>query len=459
LSSKLKLFSFTGGIHPPHNKHLTEDKKIEICKVPEIVAIPLQQHTGAPCEALVKIGDEVKLGQKIGQSRGFVSAPVHSSVSGIVKSIETVNLPNGGKSKAIIIANDGKDTLDGSLNTEKKLEDLSRNELLNIITEAGIVGLGGACFPTHVKLSPPDDKKIELVILNGSECEPYLTSDYRLMIEYPEEIIYGMKVIMKILGVSQGYIAIEDNKPEAIESMKDAAQYHDGIQVLSLPTRYPQGAEKQLIYSITGCQVPSGGLPTDIGIEVNNVCTAAAISRAVRIGQPLYQRIVTVSGGAVREPKNLLVRIGTSFREVIDYCGGWTEEPEKIISGGPMMGTAQHTLDVPVTKETSGILLFTKKEAAKAEPSNCIRCARCLHVCPIGLLPMNISSQSLMGNYEEAEKLHALDCIECGCCSYICPASRPLLHSIRVAKREILAANKQNTQTKQEVESNEQKNK
>lgn len=441
--SKRKLLSFTGGIHPPQNKHLTEDKKVEICKVPEVVTIPLQQHTGAPCESLVKKGNKVKLGQKIGQPRGFISAPVHSSVSGEVQSIEVVDLPNGRKSSAVIIANDGKDTPDDSLNVERKLEDLSKEELRDIIMEAGIVGMGGACFPTHVKLSPPVDKKIELVILNGSECEPYLTSDYRLMIEHPEEIIYGMKVIMKILGVSQGYIAIEDNKPEAIKVMTNVAKNQKGIQVLSLRTKYPQGSEKQLIYAVTGRKVPSGGLPADIGIEVNNVLTAAAIARAVRVGQPVYQQIVTVSGGAVKEPKNLLVRIGTSFREVIECCGGWTEEPEKIISGGPMMGVAQYTLDVPVIKETAGILVFTKKEAVQAEPSNCIRCARCVNVCPIGLLPMNISAQSLLGNYEEAEKLHALDCIECGSCSYICPASRPLLHSIQVAKKQIIETNKQ----------------
>ena len=444
MSSKLKLFSFSGGIHPPENKHMTENKKIETCKSPDIVTIPLLQHTGAPCERLVAKGDEVKLGQKIGEPKGYISAPVHSSVSGVVKSIETVDLPTGIKANAVIIENDGKDTPEEPLTSGKRLEDFSIKELQNLVLEAGIVGLGGACFPTHVKLSPPDDKKIDIIILNGAECEPFLTSDHRLMVEKPEEIIYGMKVIMKILNVSQGYIAIEDNKPDAINIMKEAAQKEKDIQIIALPTRYPQGAEKQLIYAVTGRQVPAGGLPADIGVEVNNVCTAAAIARAIQTGMPLYQRIVTVSGGAVKEPKNVLVRLGTSFRDVIEFCGGWTEEPAKIINGGPMMGTALHTLDVPVTKQTSGILLFTKKEAEQPEPSNCIRCARCHYVCPIRLLPMNISAQSLLGNYEEAEKLHALECIECGCCSYICPASRPLLQSIQVAKKEIIEARKQN---------------
>jgi electron transport complex protein RnfC len=442
-----KLLSFAGGIHPPHSKHFTEDKKIELCKVPDIVKIPLLQHIGAPCEALVKPGDKVRLGQKIGQPRGFVSAPVHSSVSGTVKAIETVTLPNGSKAQAVVIVNDGQDTRDESMKAGS-LEKLTAEELKALIMESGIVGMGGATFPTHVKLSPPAEKKIDTVILNGAECEPFLTSDYRLMLENPEDIIYGLKAIMKIFGVSKGFIGIEDNKEKAIRSMEAAAAKENGIEIKRLRTKYPQGAEKQLIYAITKRQVPSGGLPMDVGAVVNNVGTAAAIAHAIRTGEPLYQRIVTVSGGAVKEPKNLMVRIGTSYQDVVDFCGGFKEEPAKVISGGPMMGIAQYSLDIPVTKGTSGILLFTEKEAAVPEPSNCIRCGRCVSVCPIHLLPLNLSALSLKGNYEEAEKLHALDCVECGSCSFICPAARPLLQSIRVAKREIIAARKRNAQAK-----------
>lgn len=438
-----KLLSFAGGVHPPHSKHFTEDKKVELCTVPAVVTIPLQQHIGAPCEPLVKAGDTVKLGQKIGQPKGFVSAPVHSSVSGKVKAVEPVEVAGGGKVLAVVIENDGLDTKDETI-VSGSIDKYNDNELKNIVLEAGIVGMGGAAFPTHVKLSPSADKKIDTIILNGAECEPYLTSDYRLMIENPQKVIYGLKVLMKIMGVKAGYIGIEDNKPKAVKAMKDAAGSDDAVRIVTLRTKYPQGAEKQLIYAITGRQVPSGGLPMDVGAIVNNVGTAAAIADVVQTGEPLYQRIVTVTGGGVKEPKNLLVRIGTPFSAVLDFCGGISENTAKVISGGPMMGIAQHTLNVPVVKGTSGILVLTEEEARIPLPSACIRCGRCVSVCPMNLLPLTLSAQALNRNYEEAEKMHAMDCIECGSCSFVCPANRPLVDSIRVAKREITAARKRN---------------
>lgn len=436
-----KLLSFRGGVYPPDKKSFTEDKEIQVCKVPNIVKIPLQQHIGAPCEALVKPGDKVKMGQKIGQPKGYVSAPVHSSVSGTVKAIEIVSLPNSHKSQTVVIENDGLDTLDDTLKPSD-LQQLSADELKEIIMEAGIVGMGGASFPTHVKLSPPPEKEIHTIILNGSECEPYLTADSRLMMEYADDIVFGLKVIMKTLGVTKGYIGIEDNKPDAISMMTAAVANEPNIQIMSLRTKYPQGSEKHLIYALTRCQVPSGRLPIDVGTIVDNVSTAAAIARAVRYGEPSYQRVVTVTGNAVKEPQNLLVRVGTSLQDVVDFCGGLKEEPAKVICGGPMMGTAQHSLDVPVIKGTTGILLFTQAEAAIPESSNCIRCGRCVAVCPTRLMPFYISAQSINGNYEETDKLNAMDCIECGSCTFICPAKRPLMQHIRIAKKEIMAARK-----------------
>jgi len=437
----MKLLSFRGGTHPPSKKHFTEGKAVEKAAVPPIVSIPLQQHIGAPCEAIVKPGDRVKMGQKIGQPKGFVSAPVHASVSGIVKSIQPVPSATGGQVLAVVIENDGLDTLYDSI-TPRDIDSLTPEELKTLILESGIVGMGGATFPTHVKLSPSPEKKIDTVILNGAECEPYLTADHRLMLEQPHEIIYGLKAIMKVLGVTKGFIGIEDNKPDAIQSMRKAAEGEGNIQIKALKTKYPQGAEKQLIEAITKRQVPSGKLPMDVGVVVNNVGTAAAIAKAIKTGIPLIERIVTVAGGAVKEPKNLLVRIGTSFKDVIEQCGGFKEEPAKVISGGPMMGLAQYTLDVPVTKGTSGILLLTHQEAEVPPVQPCIRCGKCIGVCPIHLVPLNISAFALNEDFDNAEKAHALDCIECGSCSYICPAKRPLLQSIRMAKRAIIANRK-----------------
>jgi electron transport complex protein RnfC len=430
------VLTFRGGVHAPHRKNDTRNKAIEIMKAPGLVYIPLQQHIGAACQPLVKPGDVVKLGQKIGEPGGFVGAPVHASVSGIVKDIRQVPHPSVGSGLAVVIENDGKDEPDDSI-TPGDISSMDADRIKELILEAGIVGMGGAAFPTHVKLSPPKEKPIDTVILNGAECEPYLTADHRLMLEAAENVADGLKVIMKVLGVERAYIAIEDNKPDAVRIMTDTVKEVQGVDVTVLKTKYPQGAEKQLIYVVTGRQVPSGGLPMDVGVIVSNVGTSAAIARAIKTGMPLVERVVTVTGSGVAEPKNLMVRIGTSFMDVIQACGGFVEEPAKVISGGPMMGIGQYTLDVPVIKGTSGILVLTREEAKIPDVEPCIRCAKCVDACPMGLMPLMISAYALKEDYDNSEKFHAMDCIECGCCSYSCPAKRPLVQSIRVAKKMI----------------------
>ncbi|KXG77076.1 electron transport complex subunit RsxC [Thermotalea metallivorans] len=430
--------SFRGGVHPPHFKEATARLKVEKAKEPQIVTIPLQQHIGAPCEPIVKVGDKVKVGQKIGEATGFVSVPVHSSVSGEVKQVTRLLTPTG-ETTCVVIESDGLNTVHENVVPKGDIGSLSGKEILDIIKEAGIVGMGGAAFPTHVKLSPPPEKKIETVILNGAECEPYLTADHRLMLENPGDIVYGLKAMMKVLNVSKAYIGIEDNKPDAIENMKKAVEKEKGIEVVGLHTKYPQGAEKQLIYACTKKEVPSGGLPMDVGVVVNNVGTAAAIATAIKTGMPLIERIATITGKGVKEPKNLLVKIGTSFKEIIEQCGGYNGNPGKIIMGGPMMGLAQYTDEIPVVKGTSGILVLTPEEARLPEPKPCIRCGKCVEICPAFLQPLYISAYALQNMHETAEKYNALDCIECGSCSFICPSKRPLLQSIRVSKREIIA--------------------
>lgn len=438
----MKRFTFRGGVHPPHFKKATEKLPVEKAKEPKMVTIPLQQHIGAPCEPLVKVGDKVKIGQKIGQSDAFVSAPIHSSVAGTVKKIAWLDSSTGSKAQCIIIEADGTNEIHEDVKPRGELHKLNRKEILEIIREAGITGMGGAGFPTQVKLSPPPEKKIDTVILNGAECEPYLTADHRVMLEQPEKIVFGLKAIMKALDVRKGYIGIEDNKLDAIKVMEKAVLNEPDIEIAAVKTKYPQGDEKRLINSITGREVPSGGLPMDVGLVVNNVGTAAAIADAIKTGMPLIERVVTISGSAVKQPKNLLVKVGTSFKEVIEQCGGYKEEPGKIISGGPMMGIAQYGDEVPVIKGTSGILVLNKKEAKIPEPQPCIRCGKCVDICPVNLQPLFIAKFTEKRLYDEAEKYRALDCIECGSCSYICPSKRPLLQSIRIGKREIISQRK-----------------
>lgn len=425
--------NFRGGVHPEHRKELTASLAITAATIPRKVVIPLQQHIGAPCEPLVKVGDAVKVGQMIGDSEAFVSAPVHASISGTVAAIEPYNHPLGRKVTAIIIEGDGRDEWCSELEPVEKVDDLSPEEIRARIRSAGIVGLGGAAFPAHVKLSPPEGKAIDTVIINGAECEPYLTADHRLMLERPEDIVFGLEVIMKALGAGRGIIGIEDNKPDALRVMRQAIEGKSDMSVVALKTKYPQGAEKMLILATTRRRVPSGGLPLDVGVVNHNVGTTVAIAEAVRKGKPLIERVVTVTGEGVKRPANLMVRLGTLAGDLLEYCGGLREDTCKLIMGGPMMGLAQPTADFPVVKGTSGILALTAEEAAVYENGSCIRCASCVKACPINLVPTFIAQAAEHGLFDRAEKLHAADCIECGCCSYICPAGIPLTQWIRIA--------------------------
>ncbi len=432
------LLSFRGGIHPPHYKKTTEQCSVQNAIEPKMVFIPMRQHIGAPSNAVVKKGDQVKMGQVIGESSSFISTYIHSSVSGIVVDVKMV-ATLGGTELCVVIESDGLNEWHESVKPNANPQSLTVEALLKIIKEAGIVGMGGAGFPTHIKLAPPKEKPINALIINGAECEPYLTADHRLMLETPSKIVDGIQIMMKILSVEKAFIGIEDNKSEAISAMKREVEKDPRIKVVALHTKYPQGAEKQLIFACTGKMVPSGGLPMDAQAVVNNVATAAAIADAVLLGIPLIERICTITGSAVAEPKNLRIKVGTPLNELVEQCGGIKGTVGKIILGGPMMGLASHTLEIPSTKTTSGILLMNEAEAAPREMSNCIKCNRCVEVCPAFLQPVYMSAYSLKDDYEGAEKFKSLDCIECGSCSFVCPANRPLLPSIRVAKREILA--------------------
>jgi len=432
-----KTVTFERGIHPEYHKDLTAGKPTVNARIPERVVIPLSQHIGAPAQASVDIGDEVKRGQVIGTSSGFVSSPVHASISGKVKAIATFPTPIGRMVPSIVIEGDGRDEAVEFVENPDYLN-LSPDQLKEIIRNAGIVGLGGAAFPTGVKLSPPKEKPIDTVIINGAECEPYLTADHRLMVERAGDLIEGLKIIMKILGVSKGHIGIEENKPDAIEAVRSAISGGSDIEVWPLEIKYPQGAEKMLIKAITGREVPSKGLPMDVGVVVQNVGTTVAIYDAVRYGKPLIERVVTVTGNGIREPKNLLVRIGTLMSDVIEQCGGLVDSAVKVIAGGPMMGFAQWTLDVPVVKGTSGILVMTQDEYVPSdEYYPCIRCGRCIDACPMGLNPSMLSILSEKGFFQETLDYNIYDCFECGCCAFVCPAKRPMVQFMRLAKSQV----------------------
>lgn len=426
----MRRFTFPGGIHPEEYKSITEKKPITEIKPSDEVIIPFSQHTGSPAKPLIEKGDKVKLGTKIGELMGFISANIHSSVSGEVKKIDLHPHPAGGEMLSVFIANDGKDEWENT--SERDVNSFSAKEIIDIVKEAGIVGLGGASFPTYVKLSPPKGKSYQTLILNGSECEPYLTCDYRLMVERPEDILCGGRLIARAIGVERCVIAIEENKPDAIREMEKLVEGYN-FELAVLKTKYPEGAEKQLIWAITGNEVPSGGLPVDIGVCVQNVGTALAVYEAVRFGKPMIERVVTVTG-AVKDPSNFMVRIGIRFKQLIDNAGGYIGEPGKLIAGGPMMGIAQYTDEVPVVKGTTGILVQKKEESIPSPQTPCIRCGRCVEVCPMRLIPTVMLAFIEKDNFSSANELGVFDCMECGSCEYVCPARRPLIHNFKLAK-------------------------
>ena len=430
----LKTFKI-GGVHPPENK-LSAQQAIVTLPLPEQVAIPLSQHIGAPATPVVQKGDRVKAGQLIAKAGGFISANIHSSVSGTVVNVDNVIDTSGYAKPAVIIKVEGDEWDDNVLTTplEKGVEEFSAAEILSSIEAAGIVGMGGATFPTKVKLSPPPGNKAEVLIINGVECEPYLTADHRLMLEHGPELITGIRLIRRALGVERAVIGIESNKPDAIELLTRLAANERGIEVCPLKVRYPQGGEKQLIKAITGKSVPSGGLPIAVGAVVQNVGTVYAVYEAVMKRKPLVERVVTVTGKSVKHPGNYLCRMGTPIARLIEAAGGLPEDTGKVISGGPMMGKAILSTDIAITKGTSGVLVMREEESRRVPYRNCIRCSKCVSACPMGLEPYQLMLLSEQGMLEQLEHERVMDCIECGSCSYTCPAHRPLLDLIRLGK-------------------------
>ena len=428
-------FSFFGGVHPKENKHYAEERSVQAFPAPDLVVIPMSQHIGAPCKPLVKKNDIVTKGQKIGDNQGLC-VPVHATVSGKVKVVENRAHTNGSTVMSVVIENDHQDTLcpDIQPRTQAEVDALTPEQLTGIIREAGVVGMGGASFPTHVKLSGAIGKA-DTVIVNAGECEPYITADDRLCQEMPEVVVSGLQIAMKILGLKEGHIGIEDNKPKAIAALKNAA-IGTGVIVDVLPAKYPQGAEKQLIYSITKREVPSGGLPAAVGCVVINAATCKAIHDAVYLGMPLIERIVTVSGDIVLEPKNLLVPIGTSFNELMEACGV-SENPYKVLNGGPMMGAAQYDLSVPTIKACNAVTILGHSNNFYVEDSRCLRCGKCIDACPMKLMPVMMYKSLYTNDVEEMKATNIMDCIECGCCAYTCPASVPLVLGFRSAKQRI----------------------
>ncbi|HCX64614.1 MAG TPA: electron transport complex subunit RsxC, partial [Eubacteriaceae bacterium] len=424
---------YYGGIHPTENKEFSEHLALQKFPEPKQVVIPLSQHAGAPAEALVSVGDTVKVGQKIGEAQGVISSTIHSSISGMVKAIEPHLHPTSGANVlSVTIESDGKNTLHESVQPQGSLEDLCPEDIFDIVKEKGIVGMGGAGFPTAVKINAP--KPIDTVLLNGCECEPMLTADHRVMVEYPDDVLFGLQVIMKASNAPKGIIAIEDNKPDAIEILKAKTADLDNIEVVVAQTKYPQGAEKMLIKRVLGKQVPSGGLPLDVGAIVSNISTVKAVSDAIQTGMPLIERVLTVTGERIKNPGNYLVKIGTSVEEILHYSGGVIGDDVTVKMGGPMMGFVQKDLNVPVIKGSNGIIACESKES---EALNCIKCGRCVDVCPMELKPLYFTKYAPDENWEGMKEQNVMDCIECGCCSFICSSKIPIVDHIKTGKKAI----------------------
>ncbi len=435
---------FARGVHPPERKTLAQDAAIEVMPPPAQVVIPLLQHTGAPCEPVVKVKDEVKLGDKIGDATGFISAPVHASINGSVLMPSVTTLPNGRHVKTIPIKA-GPDQLAGdALKSEvlggnwptSGLERFAPDQIATAARDAGLVGLGGAAFPTHVKLVRNEKRPVDTLLVNGCECEPYLTSDYRLMLEFPGPVVTGALLAAQAAGAKQIVVAIEDNKPAAADAMRKAAE-GTAVKIAVVHTKYPMGGERQVIPAVLKREVPTGGLPLDVGVVVINVATAAALARAVVRGKALTHRVVTVTGAGIARPKNVLVPVGISYQELIDFCGGLTPDAARVIAGGPMMGFTVADLKVPVTKGTSGVTVLTHADLARVDETACVRCGRCVDVCPLHLVPTKLALASKVEDWDLAKKYHLLACCECGCCAYTCPAAIPLVQLMRKGKAQM----------------------
>jgi electron transport complex protein RnfC len=439
---QLSKLTFRGGTHPYDGKDISKNSPVQKIMPKELLVFPMAQHIGAPATPLVKKGDKVLMGQRIGEASSFISAHVISSVSGEVVAVEPRLTVSGAKSLTVVIQNDEEYTPVEGLGHQRDYTQMTKEEIRQAVKDAGIVGMGGAGFPTNVKLTPKNPEDIRYVIVNGAECEPYLTSDYRMMMEAPEQIVGGLKVILSLFEKAHGIISIEDNKMDAVEKMKEAAAGESNIEVKVLRTKYPQGAERQLIYASTGRKINSSMLPADAGCVVDNIDTVIAIYNAVCFNTPLMRRIVTVTGDAIANPQNYEVKIGMSYAELLDEAGGFAKEPEKIISGGPMMGLALFDLHIPITKTSSALLAFTEDEVAKYEPSACIRCGRCVKVCPSRLIPQKMMEYSDHFDDEGFKQMHGMECYECGTCTYVCPAHRRLTQSFKQTRRSILDARK-----------------